>query len=189
MKKNIFAFTLFILCTLSLSASWNGTYQWVNNTNKSNRGRVKDLTVRVESVEDDYLYNIYLILDEEEYRVFPLIAPSSPSYLEWHDYDEKSDEGEAFRKNNKRMNTTIFSPGKWKMGEIDASEDEIETTIIASAFGIHITMEIEYEFSLDENGVRQLTFSMDADEDIAKGKFFQNPEKGSEGKFILKCID
>lgn len=74
-------------------------------------------------------------------------------------------------------------------GEIKASEDYIYTTVIASAFNIHITVAVEYEFSLDENGNKQLTFSMDADQDIAKGKFFQNPEKGSDGKFTLTCID
>lgn len=189
MKKIITVLIFLLLCSLTLSASWDGTYQWINNTGKSNWGKVKDLTVRVESTEEDYLYNIYLILDDGEYRVFPLIEPSSPSYTEWHDYDEKSDAGEAFRKNNKRMNMTPIPPGKWMMGKIDAEEDSIETTIIASAFGLHITIKVEYEFSLDENGVRQLTFSMDADEDIAKGKFFQNSEKGSDGKFTLKCID
>ncbi len=189
MKKILLLLILFALTAASLSASWDGTYQWINNTNKSNWGKVKDLTLRVESVDEDYIYNMYLILDDGEYRVFPLVEPSSPTYSAWHDYDENSSEAEAFKKNNKRMNTTIVPPGKWKMGEIKASEDYIYTTVIASAFNIEITVMVEYEFSLDENGNKQLTFSMDADQDIAKGKFFQNPEKGSDGKFILTCID
>lgn len=189
MLRKLALFALLCLCASSLFASWDGTYQWVNNTNKNNWGKVKDITIRVESVSEDYLYNLFLVLDGEEYRIFPLILPSSSSYESWHDYDEKSAEGEAFRKNNKRMNTTPIAPGKWKMGESTVTEDSIRTTVIASAFNIKITTEVEYLFSLDENGSKQLTFSMDADQDIAKGKFFQNPEKGSDGKFVLTAID
>ncbi len=189
MRKISVLAVLMILCLTGLAASWDGTYQWINNTNKSNWGKVKELTVRVESVDKDYLYNLYLVYNGGEYRIFPLIAPDEEGYTEWHDYNEDSAAAEAFRTNNKRMNKTIVNPGKWMMGESEVSQDRIVTKVIASAFNIHITIDIEYAFSLDENGNKQLTFSMDADQDIAKGNFFQNVAKGSDGKFTLSCID
>ena len=188
-RKTVVLVLLYALCLTALSASWDGTYRWVNNTNKSNWGKVKELTIRAESVDKDYLYNLYLVYEGEEYRIFPLIAPDEPGYSDWHDYDEKSEAAEAFRTNNRRMNKTIVNPGKWMMGESEVTADRIATKIIASAFSIHITIDITYEFSLDENGNKQLTFSMDADQDIAKGNFFQNVAKGSDGKFTLTCID
>ncbi len=189
MIRKSFVIALLFLCAFGLYAGWDGTYQWVNNTNKNNWGKVKELTVRVESVEKPWLYNLYLIYEGKEYRVFPLIAEDESGYSDWHDYDEDSSAGEAFRTNNGRMNKTIVNPGKWMMGESEVSEDRIFTTIVASAFNIHITIDVEYAFSLDENGNKQLTFSMDADQDIAKGNFFQNVQKGSDGKFTLSCID
>lgn len=189
MRRIIVTAVLMALCLSCLAASWDGTYRWVNNTNKSNWGKVKELTVRVESVDKDYLYNLYLIYEGKEYRVFPLIAPDEEGYADWHDYDEDSAAAEAFRTNNKRMNKTIVNPGKWMMGESIVSEDSIITKVDATAFNIHITINIEYAFSLDESGNKQLTFSMDADQDIAKGNFFQNVAKGSDGKFTLSCID
>ena len=189
MKKKLILITLLLICTLTLSASWDGTYHWDNNTKKSNWGKVKELTVRVESTDEAWMYNLYLVYDGAEYRIFPLYAPDEEGYTEWHEYDEDSSAGEAFRVNNKRMNTTVFTPGKWMMGESTVTEDSILTQIITSAFGIKVTVEVEYVFSLDENGNKQLTFSMDADQDIAKGKFFQNVEKGSDGKFTLTLID
>ncbi len=180
---------LLFLCLSSIYGSWDGTYQWINNTGKTNWGKVKELTIRVESVNEDYLYNLYLVKDGSEFRIFPLILPSSSTIDSWHDYDEKTPEGEAFRTNNKMMNTSPISPGKWKMGESTVRADSIKTSVIASAFNIKITTNVEYDFSLDEDGRKQLTFSMDADQDIAKGKFFQNPEQGSGGKFILTALD
>ena len=188
-RKTVVLVLLYALCLTALSASWDGTYKWVNNTNKSNWGKVKELTIRAESVDKDYLYNLYLVYEGEEYRIFPLIAPDEPGYSDWHDYYVKSEAAEAFRTNNRRMNKTIVNPGKWMMGESEVTADRIATKIIASAFSIHITIDITYEFSLDENGNKQLTFSMDADQDIAKGNFFQNVAKGSDGKFTLTCID
>ena len=190
MKKKLFAFILISLIFAPIFASWDGLYRWDNNTNKSNWGKIKEITIRVKSVNEDYLYELYLIgQDGSEHRIFPLVLPSSPSYKEWHDYNEDSSEGEAFRFNNKRMNTTIVAPGKWKIKDSSVEGDKINTSIIASAFGMEITIEIEYLFSLDEGGNKQLTFGMDADQNIAKGKFFQNPEKGSDGKFTLSLIE
>ncbi len=180
--------SLLFMLSPSLCASWDGTYQWINNTDKNNWGKVNEITMRVESVEEDYLYNLYLVHEGEEYRIFPLVQPGSEGYSLWHSYNEESTEAKAFRVNNKRMNTTFFTPGKWKMGSIDASPDLIFTTLTASAFGLEILVDVEYIFSLDENGKEQLTFSMDADQDIAKGKFFQNPDE-ADGSFTLSRID
>lgn len=190
MKKRIIVLLyLSVMGLFSLFSSWDGLYRWENNTSKSNWGKVKEITIRVKGVDEDYLYELYLLGEGGEYRIFPLVLPSSPNYLTWHDYDEDSPEAEAFRFNNRRMNKTIVAPGKWRMAETSVNDNEIKTKVIASAFGIEITINIEYIFSLDEKGNKQLTFGMDADQNIAKGKFFQNPEKGSGGLFTLSEIE
>lgn len=187
-KKILFSFLLLFLL-FPLFSTWDGLYRWVNTTEKDNKGKVREITMRVKSTDKSFLYEIYLISDGREYKIFPLVEPSDVSYDEWHNYGEESSAGEAFRYNNERMNKTIINPAKWKMGRIDSSEEEIITTTIAFAFFINIEMESKYSFSLDEKGSKQLTFSLDGLNAIAKGKFFVNPEKGSNGIFTLHYIE
>ncbi len=190
LKNRITALAFFFFfCLCPLFSGWDGVYRWINDTGKSNGGKVRELTMKVTLSDEGCPYNIYMLYDGGEYRIFPLVGPDEDGFSAWHDYDEDSAAGEAFRVNSYRMNRTVFTPGKWKMGVIDVRDDRVESSLITTAFGMEITLEAVYAFSLDENGNKQLTFSMDADRDIARLGYFRNVARGSGGKFVLTCIE
>lgn len=169
-----------------LASSWSGYYQWTNPTKKDNGGKVKSLLVRVEETDEEWKREIYLVEDGKEYRVFPVIRPTDPGYGDWHKYGEDSPEAESFRYNNKKINKVGVIPGKWMVHSILSTENESISSITVSAFNMKITLSSNFSFSLDENGVEQLTFGMDTDTGFAQSMFFTNPEKDSDGKFVLK---
>ena len=187
MKKRLIASIIFMFMLSSLFAyDWNGRYLWVNPTKKDNGGKMKSVEMMVKETKDEWKREIYLLDEDEEYRLFPLIMPSDESFSEWHKYKEDSVEAETFRHNNKKINTLSFNPGKWMIEEIKSSDSESVTLVKVGAFNIKVGVTITFSFSLDEKGKEQLTFWMDTDLAMANGMFFKNPESDSDGRFVLK---
>lgn len=187
MKKRLIASIIFMFMLSSLFAyDWNGRYLWVNPTKKDNGGKMKSVEMMVKETKDEWKREIYLLDEDEEYRLFPLIMPSDESFSEWHKYKEDSDVAKTFRYNTDKLNTSPFSPGKWLLKEIRSEGDKSIMEVTVSAFNMKVGITITFAFALDENGKEQLTFWLDTDLAMANGMFFKNPENDSDGRFVLK---
>ena len=187
MKKRLIVSIIFMFMLSSLFAyDWNGRYLWVNPTKKDNGGKMKSVEMVVKETKDEWKREIYLLDEDEEYRLFPLIMPSDESFSEWHKYKEDSDVAKTFRYNTDKLNTSPFSPGKWMLKEIRSEGDESIMEVTVSAFNMKVGITITFAFALDENGKEQLTFWLDTDLAMANGMFFKNPEGDSDGRFVLK---
>ena len=187
MKKRLIASIIFMFMLSSLFAyDWNGRYLWVNPTKKDNGGKMKSVEMMVKETKDEWKREIYLLDEDEEYRLFPLIMPSDESFSEWHKYKEDSDVAKTFRYNTDKLNTSPFSPGKRLRKEIRSEGDKSIMEVTVSAFNMKVGITITFAFALDENGKEQLTFWLDTDLAMANGMFFKNPESDSDGRFVLK---
>ena len=190
MKRIIVSLLFSTLLIASIVAQgWEGTYIWNNPTKKTNGGKMSSLMLKVVEVEEEWLREIWLLEESGEYRIFPVVLPTSESYSEWHKYGEKTSEGESFRHNNKKINLTPVNPGKWMVSFIESTSEESFSSITVSAFNMKIKVSSLFSFSLDENGKEQLTFALDTDKDFAKGLFFTNPDQNGDGSFVLTKID
>ena len=190
MKRIIVSLLFSTLLIASIVAQgWEGTYIWNNPTKKTNGGKMSSLMLKVVEVEEEWLREIWLLEESGEYRIFPVVLPTSESYNEWHKYGEKTSEGESFRHNNKKINLTPVNPGKWMVSSIESTSEESLSSITVSAFNMKIKVSSLFSFSLDENGKEQLTFALDTDKDFAKGLFFTNPDQNGDGSFVLTKID
>ena len=190
MKRIIVSLLFSTLLIASIVAQgWEGTYIWNNLTKKTNGGKMSSLMLKVVEVEEEWLREIWLLEESGEYRIFPVVLPTSESYSEWHKYGEKTSEGESFRHNNKKINLTPVNPGKWMVSSIESTSEESFSSITVSAFNMKIKVSSLFSFSLDENGKEQLTFALDTDKDFAKGLFFTNPDQNGDGSFVLTKID
>ena len=190
MKRIIVSLLFSTLLIASIVAQgWEGTYIWNNPTKKTNGGKMSSLMLKVVEVEEEWLREIWLLEESGEYRIFPVVLPTSESYSEWHKYGEKTSEGESFRHNNKKINLTPVNPGKWMVSSIESTSEESLSSITVSAFNMKIKVSSLFSFSLDENGKEQLTFALDTDKDFAKGLFFTNPDEKGDGSFVLTKID
>ena len=190
MKRIIVSLLFSTLLIASIVAQgWEGTYIWNNPTKKTNGGKMSSLMLKVVEVEEEWLREIWLLEESGEYRIFPVVLPTSESYSEWHKYGEKTSEGESFRHNNKKINLTPVNPGKWMVSSIESTSEESLSFITVSAFNMKIKVSSLFSFSLDENGKEQLTFALDTDKDFAKGLFFTNPDQNGDGSFVLTKID
>ena len=190
MKRIIVSLLFSTLLIASIVAQgWEGTYIWNNPTKKTNGGKMSSLMLKVVEVEEEWLREIWLLEESGEYRIFPVVLPTSESYSEWHKYGEKTSEGESLRHNNKQINLTPVNPGKWMVSSIESTSEESLSSITVSAFNMKIKVSSLFSFSLDENGKEQLTFALDTDKDFAKGLFFTNPDQNGDGSFVLTKID
>ena len=190
MKRIIVSLLFSTLLIASIVAQgWEGTYIWNNPTKKTNGGKMSSLMLKVVEVEEEWLREIWLLEESGEYRIFPVVLPTSEGYSEWHKYGEKTNEGESFRHNNKKINLTPVNPGKWMVSSIESTSEESLSSITVSAFNMKIKVSSLFSFSLDENGKEQLTFALDTDKDFAKGLFFTNPDQNGDGSFVLTKID
>lgn len=190
MKRIIVSLLFSTLLIASIVAQdWEGTYIWNNPTKKTNGGKMSSIMLKVVEVEEEWLREIWLLEESGEYRIFPVVLPTSESYSEWHKYGEKTSEGESFRHNNKKINLTPVNPGKWMVSSIESTSEESLSSITVSAFNMKIKVSSLFSFSLDENGKEQLTFALDTDKDFAKGLFFTNPDQNGDGSFVLTKID
>lgn len=189
MKKAVLLL-FFVLLSISLFATdWSGLYNWKNETDRDNGGRCKEVTMDVRKAEGkDYLYDIYMLEGDKEYRIFPIVIPGTEDSSVQHKYKEKSPEGAAFRASSDKMNTSSFTPGKWRQGGFKVEGDKITYTVIPSIFGKEFEMYFIFEFSLNNKGKKSLRFYCDADFGLAKTGVFKNPNPGSDGSFVLEEV-
>lgn len=192
MKKKIVLLSFILLFFYSLSifaTDWSGTYRWVNPTKKNNGGKVKEIVFEVVSTpSSSFPYEIYSVEGDKRYKICPVYPLGSEGSKTWHEFNEKSSEGEAFRANNKRINTSIFNPSKWMQGDVTFKNNTIKCGITAEAMGMSFEMNALYKFSLDSNGNKRVRFSTETNSDLAKNIMFKNPEKGSDGSFLLEEV-
>ena len=74
------------------TGSWDGLYEWINKTSKDNRGKMKNLMIRVETAVDSVFgqyHKLYMIMDDgSEVQIFPLYDFGDTSSGEWVNYKD-----------------------------------------------------------------------------------------------------
>lgn len=174
------------------TTSYDGIYEWHNKTDNDNKGKVKDLVVRVETAHDDQhgqYYKVYMIQDGEEFRIFPLFEFGDPEINEWHKYKENSLAGRAYRENAGMFNSSSFSPSKWKVSKIVIDRDFIEAYIQTSVLSMNLITETDFIFNEDEMGNEYISMKTTSDQAIVKKYVFSNPNPGEGEAFILTKRD
>lgn len=167
------------------TGSWAGTYLWVNPTSKDNKGRCRQIRLDVR-LSDDISQGgpYYEIYDADmNARLFPP-EPLRASY-ESHPYNEASPEGEVFRHNTLKFNTTSVKPSSWRVSDITIMPDRYHVTVKARAMIFLVSTFTSYAFVMDEDsGVALLLFGLDGDS-LASTGLFSNPAPGKEGKHVF----
>lgn len=167
------------------TGSWAGTYLWVNPTSKDNKGRCRQIRLHVR-LSDDISQGgpYYEIYDADmNARLFPP-EPLRASY-ESHPYNEDSPEGEVFRHNTLKFNTTSAKPSSWRVSDITIMPDRYSVTVKARAMIFLVSTFTSYSFVMDEDsGVALLLFRLDGDS-LASTGLFSNPAPGKEGKHVF----
>lgn len=173
------------------TTNWDGVYQWVNETDKDNRGRMKTFTLRLETVRDEaigqYLRMFMVNDDGSELRIFPLFDFGSENAGSWVDYGDDGPTGTAYRENAERFNTSIFKPSKWRVDRIVIDYDSTSAYIQTSAFGIIVDTETTYYLYI-EDGLRKMSFTTTSESSLAESVLFHNPNPGEGDAFILTEI-
>lgn len=173
--------------------NWDGTYKWVNETDKDNKGKMRSLTLRVLTCHDavyGQYYEIYQVPEKSaEFKIFPLFAFGDNSAGEWHKYKENSDAGRSYKENAEIFNTSIFKPGKWRVTRIEMDKDKIVAHIETSAIGIVVSTATTYEFCVDPSGNRYILLDTIADNSMVNSFLFKNPNPGEGDEFVLREID
>ena len=170
--------------------SWDGIYEWKNLTDKDNRGKMKDLRIRVETADDPsfgQFHELYMIMpDGSEEKIFPLYAFDDPESGKWVDYDGESQEAIAYRLNADRLNTSIFNPGRWRLAKVVIGRDSGSAVVETSAFGITVETVSSYRFFI-EDGVRKMEYRTEGS-GLADAILFRTPNPGEGDAFVLTMI-
>ena len=168
------------------TANWTGEYAWYNNTDKDNGGMVRELRLRVETVHDETYGQYNQIFFEEngtEYRLFPLFNLGES--VTWVDYDDESVQAVCYRLNAERFNKSLIDPSSWLLTAMEVSPTSCISYVDTKAIGITIGCTTSFNFFIDENGVRHISFLITGPS-ILKSFFFYSPNGESEdGAFIL----
>ncbi len=172
------------------TGSWDGLYEWINKTSKDNRGKMKNLMIRVETAVDSVFgqyHKLYMIMDDgSEVQIFPLYDFGDTSSGEWVNYKDTGRAGTSYRLNADRLNTSIFSPGKWRLDSVEIGYDSGSATVQSSAFGIVADTISSYRFFI-EDGTMKLEYST-IGTGVADAILFRNPNPGEGDSFILTKI-
>lgn len=170
--------------------SWDGIYGWKNLTDRDNRGRMKDLKIRVETAADPsygQFHELYMIMpDGSEKKIFPLYAFDDPESGKWVDYDGTSQEAIAYRLNADRLNTSIFNPGRWRLAKVVIGHDSGSAAVETSAFGITVETVSSYRFFI-EDGIKKMEYRTEGS-GLADAILFRNPNPGEGDAFVLTMI-
>lgn len=173
--------------------TWEGLYRWVNETDKDNKGKLKELNVRVElKIHPSYgQYPEVWFINEDgsENRIFPLFDFDDPEAGKWHKYKENSEAGIAYRENADRFNITSFNPSKWKLDKIFIDRDETTAYILTSILSMELTTWSKFVFFEDGKGKKYLSLSTVGERGITDTFIFKNPNPGEGDAFILSKID
>lgn len=169
---------------------WDGIYEWVNKTGKDNRGRMKSLTVRVETDFDQSFgqyHKLYMIgEDKSEVKIFPLYDFDDPDAGKWVDYKDKGEAGTSYRLNADRLNTSVINPSKWRLDNVIIGFDSGSAYIESKALGISADITASYRFFI-EDGKKKMEY-ITTGNGIADSILFKNPNPGEGKAFILTEI-
>ena len=171
------------------TSSWDGLYVWENRTDSDNKGRMKELRLRLATEHDPVYgqyYETYLVDGSDEYKTFPLFDFGSELAGKWIDYDDETPAGIAYRINAERFNKSSFKPSRWRVDRIEIDSDSTSAYIQTSAFGITVTTKTSYRLYM-EDGEAMMEFETTAS-GIADSVLFKNPNPEEGDAFILKRI-
>ena len=176
--------------TSATTTSWDGVYEWINETDKDNKGRMKSLRFRLDTKVDPVYgqyHEMFLLSDDgNEYRIFPLFPFDSDMSGQWIDYDDQTPAGIAYRINAERFNKSSFTPSRWRVDRIEIDSDSTSAYIQTSAFGITVMTTTTYNLYM-EDGQAMMTFETNGS-GIAGTVIFRNPNPGEGDAFILRRI-
>ncbi len=172
------------------TSSWDGVYEWINDTDRDNHGKLKSFKLRIATKIDPAYgqYNeVYMVNDDgTEFRIFPLFPFGSQISGTWMDYDDTSPAGIAYRENAERFNKSSITPSRWRVDSINIDFDTVTVTIQTTAFGITVTTETSYSLYM-ENGNAMMDFQTTGS-GIADAVLFKNPNPDEGDAFILRRI-
>ena len=173
------------------TTSWDGIYEWVNETDNDNHGKVKSLRLRVETAVSEKVgqyHNIYMCMDDgSEMKIFPLYDFSDPAAGEWVDFDDEGKAGTSYRINASRFNTSPFNPQKWRLDKVVIDYDSSYAYIQTSALGFVVDTVSSCRFYID-NGAMKMSFGTEGS-GIADAVLFKNPNPEEGDAFILTRIE
>lgn len=196
MKRSISILLVFLLLSVFVSfsvcatdmKSWEGSYRWVNPTNKTNGGKIAtyELELREAPSDSRYPLELYYRLDTRSLRLFPLIDDIIGSD-EWIPYESISDYGEAYRINAEVFNTTKFTPNSWKLKSQAYADGTFESIIVTKVMGLQFSFTSRMTLVTLPDASKALLFSMKGT-GIASWGMFKNPKPGpleDEWSFLL----
>ncbi len=173
------------------TTSWDGTYLWENKTTHNNKGKVREIRMRIKAVTDASYgqYNeVFLIIDGKEIKIFPLFPFGSEDANIWHKYKEDSIGGISYRTNAGLFNTSSMTPSKWKISKIVIDRDFTSAYIQTSALSFIFDTESSYRL-FEKDGRMYLEFKTESEQSIVDNALFKNPNPGEGDAFILEKID
>lgn len=168
--------------TTASTTNWDGTYLWVNQTDKDNDGKVRELRMRIKGVDshEGFYFEIYSYDSKgAEYRICPLEGAD-----DWISYKSSSPTAVAYRNNAECFNTSSIKPGKFKVEKLVIDYDSTSAYIQTSAVGMKLTTVTDYRFFV-EDGVRKVSFHTHSDSSLVSRYLFNNPNPGEGPEFIL----
>lgn len=172
------------------TTSWDGVYEWINETDKDNNGKLRHLRLRLEtSVDPDYgqYQSVFLMFDDgSEFMIFPLFPFDSELSGTWIDYDDESRGAIAYRTNSELYNVSPIKPSRWRIDRIEIDYDSTSAYIQTSALGITVMTETSYHLYM-EDGSAMMAFETKGT-GIADKVIFKNPNPGEGDAFILRRI-
>lgn len=172
------------------TTSWDGVYEWINETDDDNNGKLRHLKLRLETnVDPDYgqYQSVFLMFDDgSEFMIFPLFPFDSELSGTWIDYDDESRGGVAYRTNSELYNVSPFKPSRWRIDRIEIDYDSTSAYIQTSALGITVMTETSYHLYM-EDGSAMMAFETKGT-GIADKVIFKNPNPGEGDAFILRRI-
>lgn len=168
---------------------WDGEYVWVNTSDDDNDGRMKELRMRVRTV-DDPVYGQYpeisIVTGGVPYRFFP-IFDLGQEVAGWIDWDSDTDYGECYRQCAALINTMDINPSDWKLERIEISPSRVYMAVTSRAmivFQAHT--DSTFEFYENGEGRRCLRYMMGGD-DVFRMVAFMNPVDGSPA-YVLEEV-
>ena len=105
--------------------------------------------------------------------------------MTWVDYDDESVQAVCYRLNAEKFNKSLIDPSSWLLTAMEVSPTSCISYVDTKAIGITIGCTTSFNFFIDENGVRHISFLITGPS-ILKSFFFYSPNGESEdGAFIL----
>jgi len=177
MKRSISILLVFLLLSVFVSfsvcatdmKSWEGSYRWVNPTNKTNGGKIATYELELREAPSDSLIDDIIGSDE------------------WIPYESISDYGEAYRINAEVFNTTKFTPNSWKLKSQAYADGTFESIIVTKVMGLQFSFTSRMTLVTLPDASKALLFSMKGT-GIASWGMFKNPKPGpleDEWSFLL----